>query len=451
MVKFKLLLESILMEGRVDDFKAKYSSLDPKIQQSLIQNDPSSNHKYLDWMGRAVVNTPELDISSLIKDLTEFDKYNLGDIYSFKSYTDLKSYLVSRTKSNLQQKREGATILLDNNEFLIVAPFTSEGASYYGNNTRWCIAGSESWWDKYYHKSSIIIVLDKRNKDKYAVVAEYDDGDPDLYDENDHRLNYSTVVGDGEFDWPEEVHEIINNYISSDDRERRRESHYSKLISDFMTENGKDYVLHSYLDAIKTENDINIYSDDESIKVDIVSYKDIANKNGVSDEEIDNIQYSYLYENLREDDGEVGVNFGDISSVKSFEDRIREIGNVSVQELEKIRREYINYKRGDDSAYEILKSTMNRSEYDRLYNIEKLDTQLSDAIIKYNNMLNSSDQMTFPDAPKMAVKIKSIHDIIYILKKTGHEVLASQIETASGLYESLKMKRLVNIKSKKYN
>ena len=101
----------ILLEGRVEDFKKKYSVLPPDVQDEILKNDPSSNNKYLDWMGRVALTEPNLKLDTLIGDvemsLKGMDKgkeavhiNNIQDvIYVFKNtgYEDRANYLSSVT------------------------------------------------------------------------------------------------------------------------------------------------------------------------------------------------------------------------------------------------------------------------------------------------------------------------------------------------------------------
>ena len=161
MIKLKsLLTEAILLEGRIKDFNKKYEMLQPELRRRIVLNDPSSNKKYIDWIGKIASSEPNTDIEDLLKDVNQFDKYQaaLGDIYKLKSYNDLKLILANRVKSNKEKTREGANILIDDENFLMVAPTTHESCAYYGNNTKWCIVASEKWWNNYYYKDHYNII-----------------------------------------------------------------------------------------------------------------------------------------------------------------------------------------------------------------------------------------------------------------------------------------------------
>ena len=54
-MKNHFLLEDIILEGRLEDVKKKYSDLDPNIIDYLSENDPSGDNKYLEWMSNTMI------------------------------------------------------------------------------------------------------------------------------------------------------------------------------------------------------------------------------------------------------------------------------------------------------------------------------------------------------------------------------------------------------------
>ena len=74
MIKLSNIIESILIEGRVDDFKSKYISIPDSFKDTIIKNDPSSNHKYLDWIGKIVTSTPNIELIPFLQDIQIFDE-----------------------------------------------------------------------------------------------------------------------------------------------------------------------------------------------------------------------------------------------------------------------------------------------------------------------------------------------------------------------------------------
>jgi len=442
MIKLKtLLLEDILLEGRIEDFNKKYEMLQPELRRRIILNDPSSNKKYIDWIGKIASSEPNTDIEDLLKDVNQFDKYHasLGDIYKLKSYNDLKLALSTRVKSNKEKTREGANMILDDEEFLIVAPTTHESCAYYGNNTKWCIVASEKWWNNYYYKETIIILLDKRDNQKYAITGD-SNGDYTVYEKNDNTISYSNMIGDGEYQWPEYVQEAIENYMSSDDPESRKNKYDAMLIDEFVKNEGTDSIWKSYVDNLNRE-----YKLEDSVSS-LNDFKVIANGYGLDTDKLDELAKSFVWEQL--------ISGGDVDDLGYFRDNedlrrsLNDMGNEPKikDTLEQIDVDYAHNQRNIDGVLEILQQAIPPQEYTRLYNNGTIDEEIFDAITKYNKMLNSQQQQIFATS-KESVQIRNINDIIFVLKRTGHENVAGYLETLIGIKENkmrhIKLKSLL--------
>ena len=421
------------MEGRLEDFNQKYKTLPDEVKKRIIQNDPSSNRKYLDWMGRVVSSDPNVNLDDLLRNVSQFNKYqsSMGDLYKFKSLYDLKYALSTRQKSNKERKREGAEILIDNDDFLIVAPTTQASCAYYGNNTRWCIVNQESYWNQYYYKNTIIILLDNRNGGKYAIVGDSNNGYYDVYDRNDNTLRYNNMFGDEEDSWPEYVQEAIEEYASSDNIDRRKNQYESTLIDDYIKENGTDSIWVGYIKNLHKENKI------EDTSNSLESFKSVAKSNGLDEDKLKELATSFLWNQLMD-----GVNSDDLGYFRSSEELRRSLNDMGNEPhikdtLEQIDVDYVHSARNIDGVLEILQQAIPPNEYVRLYNNGTIDEDIFDAITKYNKMLNSNTQLSFAGKTKDSVQIRTINDIIYILKKTGHENVAGYLETLTGLHESI--------------
>ena len=73
----------LLLEGRVDDVKAKYvdnkdlppiKRIRPAQFKSLVEGDPSGNHKYLEWMVQQVIRGDFIGVTTkyILKLVSEF-------------------------------------------------------------------------------------------------------------------------------------------------------------------------------------------------------------------------------------------------------------------------------------------------------------------------------------------------------------------------------------------
>ncbi len=432
------LLSVLLMEGRLEDFKEKYETLSDDIKSAIIKNDPSSNKKYLDWMGKVVYSNPDVKLDDLFKYVKEFDKYQsaLGDIYKYKTHDDLQQALSTRQKSNKELKREGAEILIDNDDFLIVAPTTQDSCAYYGNNTRWCIVSSENWWNQYYYKNSIVILLDRRNGEKYAIVGDSNDGDYTVYDRNDHTLNYGRMFGDDEDSWPEYVQEAIEEYMSSDDVDKRKEKYDQILIDKFVEDEGTDSIWKRYVEHLNREYKI------EDTENSLSSFKSVAGEYGLNEDKLEELATAFLWNQLL--DGTTEDDLGRIHNSEELRRSLNDMGNGPhiKDTLEQIDVNYAHGARNIDGVLEILQQAIPPNEYVRLYNNGTIDEDIFGAITKYNRMLNSKQQQTFATS-KESVQIRNINDIIYVLKRTGHENVAGYLETlVGGIRESIEPKTI---------
>ncbi len=54
-----IILEQIINEGRLEDVIKKYNNVDEETIRSLSGNDPSGNNKYLEWMVKNIIISPE--------------------------------------------------------------------------------------------------------------------------------------------------------------------------------------------------------------------------------------------------------------------------------------------------------------------------------------------------------------------------------------------------------
>ena len=382
-------------------------------------------------MEKIASSEPEIDIEDLLKDVMQFDKYQstLGDIYKLKSYNDLKMTLSNRVKSNKEKTREGANMILDNEEFLIVAPTTHESCAYYGHNTKWCIVASEEWWNTHYYKSTIVILLDKRDGQKYAIIGNHY-GEYIVYDKNDNTLPYSSMVGDEDDQWPEYVQEAVENYMSSDDPESREDTYHAMLIDKFVKNEGTDSIWENYIDNLNSEYNL------EDSPSSLNDFKTIANGYGLDTDKLAELAISFVREQLYS-----GGDVDDLGYFRRNEELriyLNDMGNYPKIEdtLEQIDVAYVHNQRNIDYVLKILQQAIPPQEYARLYNIGTIDEEIWAAITKYNKMLNSQQQQTFANT-KESVQIRNINDIIYVLNRTGHENVGGYLETLIGIKESI--------------
>jgi GNAT superfamily N-acetyltransferase len=444
-------LQEILYEGRKEDFEKKYANLiSSEDRDSILRNDPSDNFKFVDWMGRTLSSDSDANVRDVIRSVNDFYKYQvqLGDINKYKTLQQLKHALDSRQKSNREKLREGGIILIDNDDFLVVAPTTHDSCGYYGNHTRWCITGSESWWNDYYYSNSIVIVEDKRHNEKYACIGR--DGHIDVYSEDDTRLDLSSFVRSYEEDdddskrWPDYVLEKIEEYVSSDNVESRQQQHYDDKVQEYFSDYGDDGVIEDYLSNIHREYKI-------PDKENLVLFKQICANYGITEETLKEYSQDFLYNNIYDSGIE---NLDRMIGSDQFEKAIKDRGNVKIHadkaiDLEYAAGDYIREMQGITESIELLRYHLNPETYNNLFNRMDVETAIADSISKWNQRRNQSAQTILPlhvqgTVPKESFKIRELNDIVSILKHGGYDYMASLIQNNTIREGRIKLKDLIS-------
>jgi hypothetical protein len=114
-MRFKLtdILEStILLEGRLEDMKAKYPGNDNEIDE-LSSQDPSGNNKYLQWMTKQMFgnNAAMEDVVTITNKFhvsgDRLRKQNFpSDINQYKTISDLMGTLNKLSRRDAPSKKE---------------------------------------------------------------------------------------------------------------------------------------------------------------------------------------------------------------------------------------------------------------------------------------------------------------------------------------------------------
>jgi len=204
----KIILESIrkvLIEGRIEDVKKKYTNLDPVIIDFFVNGDPSGNQKYLEWLVKAMsdknttrnvgdyINNHEYEegiwgetagfllnlirrFHSLIPYLVHLENgeaVGTTDLYKYKvGDTDMIHYLMNDLgkaqerrdeKENLKKLEKDADTIYKNSGWLVVRPKTWEASCVYGAGTKWCTTSKEtsSHFNRETNRNFLIYVINK--------------------------------------------------------------------------------------------------------------------------------------------------------------------------------------------------------------------------------------------------------------------------------------------------
>lgn len=186
----KTILESILLsEGRVEKAKERYPDVSERVFNYLVDNDPSGNQKYLDWMLGVVTDTGNrVGLVEFHKELIEKITYFHNNIQSFDK-KDINAYKdvleldrgVNRVKEKKAEKeaekqaKKEKDVIHKDDRFLVISPKSYKASCYYGAGTKWCITtkGSGHYYDRYSKRATFYFIIDKtkdKSDDLYKVA-----------------------------------------------------------------------------------------------------------------------------------------------------------------------------------------------------------------------------------------------------------------------------------------
>ena len=222
----------VLVEGRVEDARKKYPDVNNELFNYYVDNDPSGNQKYLDWL---LKRTPERLINKvytttryILEKLKLFhDKnqmFKIKDINQYKGFNDLitavrdvEEKLVR--KQIKQQAKQQKDVIYKDDRWLVVSPHTWEASCYYGAGTKWCITSTDdtAYWNRYSKNSTFFFIIDKTKtqednlyKVAYRIIGRK--GKYELWNAIDHEIT-NKEVGREWFDaLPEKLKEDSQNY-----------------------------------------------------------------------------------------------------------------------------------------------------------------------------------------------------------------------------------------------
>lgn len=191
-MNFKLseILEStILLEGRLEDVKAKYPGKEEFID-TLSQSDPSGNNKYLDWMAKQALGHGEGDIIALADTIiSAVEKFHVSgdrlkkqgfstDINTYKSVQQLQDTFSKLSRRDAPSKKElkgTGELVYDGPKVYVIAPRNYEGSCKWGAGAKWCIAQSstDSHYKSYTRNNLFYFVVSKvlPSSDKNYKIA----------------------------------------------------------------------------------------------------------------------------------------------------------------------------------------------------------------------------------------------------------------------------------------
>jgi hypothetical protein len=213
----------LIQEGRIDDFKSKYSQKFGKDNADKITKLVPL--KYLEWAGKNldVINFED-NLSKLLEALTAFDKVStnlpITDLNQYKNVGQLFSALAEYKNRQRREvkKVEGGNVVYEDDRFFVVNPLTHESSCYYGRGTKWCSAAeSDTHFKRYNEDGKLFYILDKTlpTNDPFYKVAllKKFDGDKTYYDAKDDSFNSGWIINTNKL---KTILDSIDDYLNSE-------------------------------------------------------------------------------------------------------------------------------------------------------------------------------------------------------------------------------------------
>ncbi len=278
--------------SKIDDLKLKYPSVSLIAFNKFVEGDPTKTRKYLEymlkiWENKEKNNCPKTTVE-LIQYIHAYDnllpyiEVNDKDIYH-KKFLDV-DYLekVILKADELKEEKsfdrdEECSVLVDNDEYLMLIPKTYRANMKYGANTRWCTVTNkdDSTFNRYSKSGVLAYVISKTmtygNCSKVAIYCDYAknsmSGEIDVWNVKDTKISENDM---GKWGWDtEHIMEIMLTY---------RIHHFSLK----KTVDAQNFIVNfvhniSRMDIDKLGESVNIIKNKESNNY-IEQLKDIIDK-----------------------------------------------------------------------------------------------------------------------------------------------------------------------------
>lgn len=207
---FDLILEAATIQ---DIYQKYYSNIPEDIFQEIISADPTYNPQKPQKMGKYGKWLLNLYKQNKLKDedlykatdyLSYFVKYynrienkdinKISDLPSlfnvirpFKEAEDNGEEMATSKSDEIRKIKEDAEKFYEDDTWLVIVPHSQEASCYYGKNTQWCTAATDSYnmFNQYYNKGLLYININKKTNKKYQFHFETNS----FMDETDTPIN----------------------------------------------------------------------------------------------------------------------------------------------------------------------------------------------------------------------------------------------------------------------
>lgn len=179
--------------GKRDRLISEHPVLGMPLIDFFYLSDPSENHRYIEFMWKSFFDeknskTSEekaLYVSKLLfptdtkATLNRYHEHYLNnripnpDLSTYKSYKDMVREVVKADEAvKLAMLSKDVDKIFQDDDWLIVLPHTHESMAIYGKSTKWCVT-SKSTWVSYRPKNRILVAINKKDNNKFAISVEY--------------------------------------------------------------------------------------------------------------------------------------------------------------------------------------------------------------------------------------------------------------------------------------
>lgn len=213
----------LIQEGRVDEFRTKYSNKFSAEQlKRIIDSVP---HKYLMWVGKTFdgINFEE-NSSKLYTSLNKFTKLSTNlpktDINQYRNLEELISAISiyeNRDRRDIK-KVEGGNVVYDDGKLFVVNPLDYKSSCYYGRGTKWCTAAeTDTHFKKYNEDGKLFYIIDRTKPTsdplyKVAFLRKFD-GEKKFFDATDEYVKSGWIYGTEQFN---NLDKAVDGYLSTE-------------------------------------------------------------------------------------------------------------------------------------------------------------------------------------------------------------------------------------------
>jgi hypothetical protein len=152
----------------------------------LSKNDPTDTNKYLpfminktgewvNWLINEVNNETFKQMFELVRDFEDLSSRNLlenKDIYSYEDSDDLIEAInfAKERVTRSEVKKKETEVIHEDERWLVILPLTHRSSNMYGKSTKWCVAGDDQDYARYFNQYTedgiLVYVIDKSIKEK---------------------------------------------------------------------------------------------------------------------------------------------------------------------------------------------------------------------------------------------------------------------------------------------